>query len=48
MVNCKERIKMNMIDGYIDRSVSEQVSYSWMEIMNMLERMHLWPCEGVV
>ena len=26
MVNRKERIKMNLIGGYIDRSVSEQVS----------------------
>ena len=26
MVNWKERIKMNMIGGYIDRSVSGQVS----------------------
>ena len=36
MVNRKERIKMNMIGGYIDGSVSGRYVYilSWTEIIN--------------
>ena len=38
MVNQKESIKMNMISGYIDRSVSRQVSlHIRLEIMNNYE-----------